>query len=497
MLPSFPSVTFPNHFTLVTGLYPESHGIVGNTFWDPAVEEEFSCSFPLRGCSNSKWWTAEPLWVTAEQQRVRTAIHMWPGSEAHIPPIDPTYVDRFNGKEQLPKKVDRILSLLDLPSDEDVAFSPQPAPFVPQPNDRRPQLIAAYVPNVDAEGHLHGPNSTEITSTISQVDTMLADLLSGLHTRNLTELVNIVIVSDHGMATTSTDRLVQLDDLIDLSLVSHIDGWPLRGLRLKNEADLESMYKSLLEASHKSKDAFEVYTHDTMPERYHFTANPRIAPLWVVPKAGWAIVEREEFDVASAKERGEFYHPRGLHGYDHEHPLMRAIFVARGPAFPHKEGSKMPVFQNTEVYNIVCDTLGIEPHPNNGTLRLPLKPEGLHDSGPPGGGKVSDFPPEGTEPEPSPSASQEPDAQGANATTGGGSPFDSPSDNAQEDGANGPGQPTQSWWDHLKDKLDAAKEWVNGIIDGLKKDGKISANGGPGPAAARAQGKNGGESLAQ
>ncbi|KAL9111304.1 MAG: hypothetical protein Q9227_004181 [Pyrenula ochraceoflavens] len=494
MLPSFPSITFPNHFTLVTGLYPESHGIVGNTFWDPSMNEEFSCSFPLRGCTNSKWWTAEPIWVTAEKQKVRTAIHMWPGSEAHIPPLDPTYVDKFNGDEALPKKVDRILSLLDLPGDEDWAFGADHTSFIPQTHDLRPQLIAAYVPNVDADGHLHGPNSTEIASTISQVDTMLADLLSGLHARNLTELVNVVVVSDHGMATTSNDRLVQLDDLIDLSLVSHIDGWPLRGLRLKNEDDVEPMYQILQEAARKSNGAFEVYTHDAMPERYHFTANPRIAPLWVIPKAGWAVVEREEFDISMAKQKGEVYHPKGLHGYDHEHPLMRAIFVARGPAFPHKEGSKMKVFQNTEVYNIVCDSIGVKAHSNNGTLRLPLKPEGIH-GGVLGGGKVSDFPPEGTEPETAPFTD-------GKEATGGGSPFDRPSsdETPESDAGQSEDENDQSkskgWWDALHDKLDAAKAWVTGILEGLKKDGKISGNGGPesnsgaANAAAREQAKN-------
>lgn len=368
MLPSFPSVTFPNHYTIVTGLYPESHGVVGNSFWDADIGQEFYYTDPARSMQ-PKWWSGgEPLWVTAEKQNLKTAIHMWPGSEAHIQ-LEPTYLDKFNGSEVLSRKVDRILHFLDLPGSEDVNT---------EGAETRPQLAAAYVPNVDSDGHKYGPNSTEIRETISDVDKMLHQLFTGIDERNLSNIVNIVVVSDHGMATTSTDRLVQLDDLIDLNLVEHIDGWPLYGLRPKHPNDLRQLYDRL-RAKSMTNTNFEVYLKDeNMPERYHFSKNERIAPLWVVPKTGWAIVHKEDFDVKEAKTKGMVYNPKGLHGYDHEHPLMRAIFVARGPAFPHKPNSKLQPFQNVEVYNIVCDSLGIEPKANNGTLRLPLQPLGLH-----------------------------------------------------------------------------------------------------------------------
>ena len=336
MLPSFPSVTFPNHYTLVTGLYPESHGVVGNTFWDPVLEEEFYYTDPARSMQ-PKWWIGgEPLWVTAERSGVSSAIHMWPGSEAHIQ-LEPTFLDKYNGTELLSRKVDRVLELLDLPGDND--------PGIVTVTARRPRMILAYVPNVDADGHKYGPNSTEIRSTISNVDSMLLNLFVGLEQRNLTNVVNVVVVSDHGMATTSTDRLIQLDDLIDLNLVEHIDGWPLYGLRPKDPKDLRGLYDHLSIESAKNPN-FEVYLRDeNMPERYHFSKNDRIAPLWIVPKTGWAIVQKEEFNVKEAKENGQIYRPRGLHGYDHENPLMRAIFVARGPAFPHQPNSRVEVFR--------------------------------------------------------------------------------------------------------------------------------------------------------
>ncbi|KAF2452471.1 alkaline-phosphatase-like protein [Lineolata rhizophorae] len=380
MLPSFPSVTFPNHYTLATGLYPEAHGIVGNSFWDEELAAEFYYTNKSHSMQPHWWADGEPVWVTAENAGVPAAIHMWPGSEAHIAGVEPAHLDRYNGSEVLSRKVDRIMQFLDLPGPDQPGAS-RTAP--------RPQLIAAYVPDVDSDGHKYGPNSTEIRTTIANADNMLADVFQGLEARNLTDVVNVVVVSDHGMATTDVSRLLQFEDLLDgdeeAKKVSHIDGWPLYGLRLHEEANLRPMYEAL---KRKAADdpAFDVYLRDEdMPERYHFSNNERIAPLWIVPKTGWAIVTRDEFDVEEGRRAGAVYHPRGLHGYDHEHPLMRAIFIARGPAFPHTPGSRLDVFQNTQVYNIICDSLGIAPHPNNGTLRLPLRPVGTHfdDAAPP------------------------------------------------------------------------------------------------------------------
>lgn len=483
MKPSFPSVTFPNHYTLVTGLYPESHGVVGNTFWDPDLKAEFHYTDPARSMQ-PKWWAGgEPLWVTAEKQNVKAAIHMWPGSEAGVE-YGATYVDKFNGSEVLSRKTERILSLLDLPSIENELVS-----------ELRPQFIAAYVPNVDHMGHKYGPNSTEVWDTISNVDMMLHDIFMGLEERNLTTLVNVVVVSDHGMATTSTDRLIQLDDLIDLDLVEHIDGWPLYGLRPKNPIDLRGLYDRLLVESQSSGN-FEVYLKENMPERYHFSNNDRIAPLWVIPNTGWAIVHKEDFDVKKAKAKGETYNPKGLHGYDHEHPLMRAIFVARGPAFPHKPNSKLENFQNTEVYNIVCDSMGIEPKPNNGTFRLPLKPIGLHSEEhtsteddlpdlPAETSHINDSPTEANEPELADSP-VEPNVQSDGTSTINTKPVDpvdtdvlnDPALPEDEEQSKETKEEMNKFWALVKAKMKAAQQWAKEIIANSKANHKGAAEQG-------------------
>ncbi|KAI9741626.1 MAG: ectonucleotide pyrophosphatase phosphodiesterase [Cirrosporium novae-zelandiae] len=470
MLPSFPSVTFPNHFTLVTGLYPESHGVVGNTFWDPSLQDEFYYT----DTSNSmqpKWWDAEPIWATLEKQGIRTGIHMWPGSEAHIGGIEPTYVDKFNGTEELSRKVDRILELLDLPGTNDTDSESQ---------EQRPQLIASYVPIVDADGHKYGPNSTQIRSTISRVDTMLSQLFKGLESRNLTSIVNVIVVSDHGMATTSTNRLIQLEDLVNPELLSHIDGWPLYGLRPKNSEDLQAIYASILNKT-KENPNVEVYLRDkNMPKRYHFKNNDRIAPLWIIPKTGWAIVKKEDFDVNRALAAAEEYHPRGLHGYDHEHPLMRAIFIARGPSFPHRKGSRVEIFrkfpylhspiacmyksskrlvlrasptENTNVYPILCDTLDIEPLPNNGTLRLPLKPVGLHSD--------PDASPLDTPSDPPPS-NEIPTDQDQDSDDDEGEDKDEDKDDDENEDSK------KNIWDIIGEKVASAKGWAEALWGTVK-----------------------------
>lgn len=355
--------------------------------------------------------------------------------------------------------MDRLLHWLDLPGPKDPGASA---------STPRPQLLAAYVPDIDKDGHAFGPNSTYIRSTIREVDGMIGSLFAGLEERNLSSVVSVVVVSDHGMATTSNTRLIQLEDLVDTALIEHTDGWPLYGLRPYNQSEtkLDEIYQGLLSKSQEPqyKGKFDVYLRRTMPERWHFSQNNRIAPLWIVPKAGYAIVQKHEFDLSVALDRGDVYAPAGLHGYDHEHPLMRAIFLAKGPAFPHPEGSSVAPFQNIEVYNIICDSLGIEPRPNNGTLRLPLKATGLHDldsiqdipDDPPPIDHVANMllPPTVPEPQTS-SQSFNPDPPARVSE--------------KEQTATKTGDETTSWRQWLNDKFEKIKGWATDLFGAHKK----------------------------
>ncbi|KAK9363778.1 alkaline-phosphatase-like protein [Lipomyces starkeyi] len=373
MYPSFPSVTFPNHYTMVTGLYPSSHGIVSNSFWDPDLQEEFDYHKPIS--LDRKWWKGEPLWVTATKNGVKSAIHMWPGSEAPWGDEEPLVVDKFNQTETLDRKVQRVLGWLD------------------QDIDSRPELIFCYVPTIDTLGHKYGTLGPEINDGLKQVDDMVGAILGGIDDRNISSVTNVVIVSDHGMASTSNDRLIFLDDLIDLESVEHTDGWPLFGLRPYEYNTSEQLYaeitssRAAIQSQGDSESEFlehwQVYMKDDMPEEWHFGGpgggqyQNRIAPVWIVPEAGWAITTTQQFE-----DSNHDFHPKGLHGFNNTHPLMRALFLATGPNFP--SGSKIEPFYNVELYDVICRSLNITGAPNNGTLngQLNTLPDGWMDPSP-------------------------------------------------------------------------------------------------------------------
>lgn len=360
MVPSFPSSTFPNHWSLVTGLYPSEHGIVGNTFYDPVLKQQFVNTNPDLGFNPEFWQGGEPIWTTAFNQDVSLAVHMWPGSE--VPGVGdkhPLFVDKYNGSEPLSAKIDRVMTWIDVANMED-----------------RPELILTYVPTIDQFGHKFGVSGKNLTDALHYVDDFVALMIAELETRNLTEIVNLVFVSDHGMAPTSKTRLVFLDDLVDRSKIEHVDGWPLFGLRPKDAFSAESIYEEILQnlkaAGPEYSNNFHVYRLEDIPKEWNFGGNVsdhrfnyRLAPVWIVPEVGYSITTKEQFE-----KNGNDYYPKGVHGYNNTELLMRAVFLARGPYFATKlaQNTKVQPFANTEVYGIICDSLDITPSPNNGSL---------------------------------------------------------------------------------------------------------------------------------
>ncbi|CAH6719677.1 ectonucleotide pyrophosphatase/phosphodiesterase 1 [[Candida] jaroonii] len=354
MTPSFPSSTFPNHWTLITGLYPSEHGIVGNTFYDPKLNKQFVNTNPKQGGLDPDFWQGgEPIWKTAFKQGVNSAVHMWPGSEVPGVGIDggPLFVDRYNGSELLSSKVKRVMGWLD----EDIK--------------KRPELILTYVPTVDSYGHKYGISGDELKKALTYVDDFVSLMRKEISHRHLDKIVNLIVVSDHGMAPTSNDRLLYLDDIIDLNKIEHIDGWPLFGLRPFKEHSTEDIFKELQEnlSTKDNKDSFDIFRLEDLPEEWNFghkdhKFNYRLAPIWIVPKVGYSITTHSQME-----ENNNDYTPKGVHGYNNTELLMRALFVASGPYF--KSSSKIKPFKNTEVYNIICNTLNLVPSPNNGSFQ--------------------------------------------------------------------------------------------------------------------------------
>ena len=336
MTPVFPTLTFPNLYSIATGLYPEHHGIVSNTIKDTVLGR-----FTLRDTAavrDPRWWGGEPIWATAVKQGQRAATYFWPGSEAPVGGLRPTYYQRYDSRVPNEERVRQVLEWLSLP--------PQQAPA----------LVTLYLLDVDDAGHDFGPNAPETDSAIARVDRAIGMLLDGLRKRRLDGSVNVMVVSDHGMAELKPGQLIYLDDYVDTATVDIVDLGPVVSLRGRTGND-EEVYRRLRGAH----PHLTVYRKSEVPEEYHYRAHPRIQPIIGVADEGWMVTTRGY--VAS---RGAGRLPRGHHGYPPTLPAMRALFLARGPAFAR--GTVVQPFENIHVYSLLAHILGLTPAATDGVL---------------------------------------------------------------------------------------------------------------------------------
>lgn len=317
MRPSFPSVTFPNHYTLVTGLHPDRHGIVGNAFVDPALGR-FSMARKETG-----WWDqAEPVWVTAEKAGLTTGTMFWPGSETEIRGVRPTHWREFDQALSGEARVDQILAWLDGP--------------------RPPAFATLYFDIVDSAGHRHGPDAPETTAAAAEVDAALARLLRGLQARGLRERTHLVIVADHGMAATDPSRVVWLDDLVDPTALDII--YAGAAAFLEPVAGREAEVEAALVRRHPHA---ECWTRSTIPARLALGRNPRVASIVCAAEPGWLLATRAR----------PVTRPGGAHGYDPAAPEMAALFIAHGPAI--RPGVTLNDLDSVDVQPLLGRLLGI------------------------------------------------------------------------------------------------------------------------------------------
>ncbi|XP_077495342.1 ectonucleotide pyrophosphatase/phosphodiesterase family member 3-like isoform X2 [Amblyomma americanum] len=333
MRPVFPTKTFPNHFTIATGLWPESHGIVDNKMYDP----EFKTLFRLGNTESFKarWWEAEPIWLTAERQGKRAATFFWPGSDVDIKGRRPSHFFRYNEMIPWQTRVEILLAWLDLPTEQ------------------RPSLLTLYVNEPDSAGHDHGPHSAAVDEALELVEIMLDRLVAGLQERRLLGCVNLLVVSDHGMASTSCEQVIALEHFVDPASVYSLVG-PTARLRPKQPADVPQ----LVDALRCRHSHLLAYAKERLPKRYHYSDHQRIEPVVLDMDSGYLVLNREA-DKAPALCNG------GSHGYDNMAPGMQALFVAHGPAF--RQNVTARPFRNIELYELMTELLEIEPEPNNGT----------------------------------------------------------------------------------------------------------------------------------
>ncbi len=339
MFPSYPSLTFPNHYTIATGLYPEHHGLVANSFFDPARNARYSMSDP-EAVTDGSWYGGVPLWSLAESQGMRTACLLWVGCEAKIAGFRPSYYATFDSRTQsTPRaeqaRIDDVVALLRLPAAD------------------RPHFIAVYYSEPDHEGHEFGPDARETREAALRMDALVSKLRDALQATGLP--IDLVVVSDHGMVK-SEGGWIDLDQFVDLAGFDTV-GDLLYG---KTEADRARVYDQLKKASPQ----FMVYRRRNVPAGLNFNENPREGDPVVVATGPYAI--RARTPQAGQADRAPTI---GMHGFDPRLlPEMKASFFAAGPDLV--KGKTVAPFDNVNLYPWMAHLLGLHPPKNDGSLNI-------------------------------------------------------------------------------------------------------------------------------
>ena len=370
-----PGKTWPTHHTFLTGLYPESHGVVSNMFWDPQYQETFIFEFDCSNFDPKFYNDSEPIWLTLQRStknKGRSGVYFWPGFGGYKempsfyekpicklncsavdpkdlpnlrkttrqgwPPYEHCYPDFFNESQSFPRRVDRVMNWLT--------------------SDDPPRFVALYIDNPDWKGHSGGALSQEYKDAIESVDRdAVGYLIKQLEETDLIDTVNVIFVSDHNMLNTSSDRVILLDEYIAPSSYVLVESGPI-GHVWPNEGMEDEIYANL---TNPTPEHLTVYKKADIPEEFHWKNNRRIPPIYINPEVGW-VVSKSNATV----RQGEWV--RGDHGWPPEQAKTYSIFFARGPAF--KEKYVVEPFSILDLYPMMCDLLGIEPRPHNGSMDI-------------------------------------------------------------------------------------------------------------------------------
>ncbi|RAL37129.1 hypothetical protein DM860_004051 [Cuscuta australis] len=345
LIPVFPTLTFPNHYSIVTGLYPAYHGIINNHFLDPDTGEAFTMQ-----SHEPKWWLGEPLWETVVNHGLKASTYFWPGSEVHkgswkCPEL---YCKRYNGSVEFEERVDTVLRYFDLP-DQDI-----------------PSFMTLYFEDPDHQGHKVGPDDPQITEAVTRIDALMGRLIRGLEERGVFDDVTIIMVGDHGMVGTCDKKLVFLDDFapwIEIPESWIQDYTPLLAISPPANYSARDIVSKMNEAVKSGEidnaEHLKVYLKEDLPGRLHYSGSDRIPPVLGLLDEAYSLKRKN----TGAKECG------GAHGYDNGFFSMRTIFIAHGPRFAR--GRKVQSFENVQIYNLVTEILNLTGAPNNGTSSFP------------------------------------------------------------------------------------------------------------------------------
>jgi predicted AlkP superfamily pyrophosphatase or phosphodiesterase len=333
----FPTKTFPTHYSMVTGRYPGTHGVVANSMWDPDQNRRFSLGDRDQVGDGFWYQDGEPIWVTAQNQGLIAATYFWPGSEARIHRIRPAHWMPYSAQTPHTERVDQVLAWLDLPAAQ------------------RPDLYTLYFSAVDSLGHRHGPRAEPVAAALAEVDQQLGRLLDGLEQRGLLGNMHILIVSDHGMSQVDLDRYIMLDEYLDLGRV-RVSDWGPAAQIWATDMSVDDII-SALDGVHPN---LRVWRREDIPARYRFGSHRRVPDVLAEADLEWMISNKP---YMAGRTR---FSLQGMHGWDPAWLDMHGVFIAHGPKFA--AGSKAPAVRSIDLYALMTHLLNLEPADHEGSL---------------------------------------------------------------------------------------------------------------------------------
>lgn len=333
MIPCNPTKTFANHYSLATGLYPDHHGIVLNTFYDKKMDKVYSLKNQL-SIKNGLFYKGEPIWNTARKEGVISAVYNWIGSEADIQKMQPNIWKEYYKFTTLEQRVDTVINWLQLPEAE------------------RPHLVMLYHCQPDCAGHTYGPDSPEMAKIVKDIDLEVGRLYQKLMNLPIANKINFIIVSDHGMRSISRDRVIYLDKILDQSLVENIYGSNPSFIIKAKPGKKQQLYNSLKKIKH-----LHVFLQGSTPKALHMGVSHNFDDVILIAEKGYCVFETKDI----SHDFG------GAHGYLNTDKQMNALFIATGKGF--KKGYQQNKIRNIDVYNLIAHLLKITPAQNDGKFR--------------------------------------------------------------------------------------------------------------------------------
>lgn len=330
--PCFPSKTFPNHYSIITGMYPENHGIISNIFNDIKENKLYRLGDSAQ-VRNAEWYLGEAFWETAERNGIKTASYFWPGSEVHLSYRHPTYFKEYNKQTPYKTRVEGIINWLKLPQNE------------------RPHFLTLYFEATDDAGHDFGTSSAEVNKAIHILDSTTAYLIKSLEEINFLDSLNIILLSDHGMTDTPKEKIINIESLIKDQKFKIVETGPVMKIDCKPE-QVDIIYNHLK----KQEKNFKVYKKENIPDYLHYSHHPFISPIIIIADLGYSLIDNR------AQKRGLDDYAAGNHGFDNTEIDMHGIFIAIGKLF--KSNFTTGTLRNIDVYPLLCKIFNISPRSN-------------------------------------------------------------------------------------------------------------------------------------